>query len=58
MIKFVTVLLAVAAALSAVASEPFIGTLRNTKGKPIKGVKVFLHTPKDDVKHRSMGRCS
>lgn len=52
---FVTALLAVAAAFSAVASEPFIGTLRNTKGKPVKGVKVFLHTPKDAVKSNKNG---
>lgn len=52
---FVTVLLAVAAALSAVASEPFIGTLRNTRGKPIKGVKVYLHNPKDAVKSDKKG---
>lgn len=52
---FVTALLAVAAALSAVATEPFIGTLRNTKGKPVKGVKVFLHTPKDAVKSDKNG---
>lgn len=52
---FVTALLAVAAALSAVASEPFIGTLRNTRGKPIKGVKVYLHNPKDAVKSDKKG---
>ena len=42
-------------ALSAGASYPFIGTLRNTKGKPIKGVKVFLHTPKDAVRSDKNG---
>lgn len=52
---FATALLAVAAAFSAVASEPFIGTLRNTKGKPIKGVKVYLHNPKDAVKSDKKG---
>lgn len=52
---FVTALLAVAAAFSAVASEPFIGTLRNTRGKPIKGVKVYLHNPKDAVKSDKKG---
>lgn len=52
---FATALLAVAAAFSAVASEPFIGTLRNTRGKPIKGVKVYLHNPKDAVKSDKKG---
>ncbi|MDE5647855.1 MAG: TonB-dependent receptor plug domain-containing protein [Muribaculaceae bacterium] len=47
---FMTALLAVVAAFSIVASEPFIGTVRNTKGKPIKGVKVYVENPNDAVK--------
>ena len=43
-------LLLVVSALAAGATEPFIGTLRNTKGKPVKGVKVYLHNHKDAVK--------
>lgn len=45
-----TALLAVVAAFSIVASEPFIGTVRNTKGKPVKGVKVYVENPNDAVK--------
>lgn len=53
--RFASFMLAVAAVLTAMASEPFIGTLRNTRGKPVKGVKVFLHTPKDAVKSNKNG---
>ncbi len=55
MFRFLFFLILVSAALSAGASYPFIGTLRNTKGKPIKGVKVFLHTPKDAVRSDKNG---
>lgn len=56
MIKpFTYLLITIATTLSANASEPFIGTLRNTKGKPIKGVKVYVHTPKDAVKSDKKG---
>lgn len=56
--RFLFSLILAMATFATGATEPFIGTLRNTRGKPVKGVKVFLHTPKDAVKHRSMGRCS
>ncbi len=55
MFRFLFFLILVSAALSAGASYPFIGTLRNTKGKPVKGVKVFLHTPKDAVRSDKNG---
>ena len=55
MFRFLFFLILASAALSAGASYPFIGTLRNTKGKPIKGVKVFLHTPKDAVRSDKNG---
>lgn len=53
--RFLFSLILVVSALAAGASEPFIGTLRNTSGKPVKGVKVFLHTPKDAVKSNKNG---
>ncbi len=55
MFRFLFFLILASAALSAGASYPFIGTLRNTKGKPVKGVKVFLHTPKDAVRSDKNG---
>ena len=50
MFRFLFFLILASAALSAGASYPFIGTLRN-----IKGVKVFLHTPKDAVRSDKNG---
>ena len=55
MCKLLFSLLLVVSALAAGATEPFIGTLRNTKGKPVKGVKVYLHNPKDAVKSDKNG---
>lgn len=55
MCRLLLSLLLAVSALAAGATEPFIGTLRNTKGKPVKGVKVFLHTPKDAVKSDKNG---
>lgn len=45
-----TALLSATAALSIAASEPFIGTIRSTLGKPVKGVKVYMENPDDVVK--------
>ena len=53
--RFLFSLILAMATFAAGATEPFIGTLRNTRGKPVKGVKVFLHTPKDAVKSDKNG---
>ena len=53
--RFLFFLILVSAALSAGASEPFIGTLCNTKGRAIKGVKVYVHNPKETVKSGKKG---
>ena len=52
---FISFMLAVAAVLTAIASEPFIGTLRNTRGRAMKGVKVYVTNPKDVVKSDKKG---
>lgn len=36
-------------------SDTFIGTLRNTKGQPLKGIKVYVNDPKDAVKSDKKG---
>lgn len=53
--RFLFSLILAMATFATGATEPFIGTLRNTRGKPVKGVKVFLHTPKDAVKSDKNG---
>ena len=52
---FISFILAAVATLGTVASEPFIGTLRNTKGRAMKGVKVYVTNPKDAVKSDKRG---
>ena len=52
---FISFILAAVATLGTVASEPFIGTLRNTKGRAMKGVKVYVTDPKDAVKSDKKG---
>ncbi|MDE6645213.1 MAG: carboxypeptidase-like regulatory domain-containing protein [Muribaculaceae bacterium] len=37
------------------ASEPFIGTLRSTNGRAMKGIKVFVDNPKEAVKSDKNG---
>ena len=56
MIRYLTtVLLSIAVALSIAASEPFIGTIRSTRGKPVKGVKVYVENPENVVKTNRKG---
>ena len=56
MTRFITsFLFAAVAGLTLMASEPFIGTLRNTKGHPIKGIKVYLNDSREVVKSDKNG---
>ncbi|MDE6544357.1 MAG: TonB-dependent receptor plug domain-containing protein [Muribaculaceae bacterium] len=56
MIRFFAALIfAAVAGLTLMASEPFIGTLRNTKGQPLKGIKVYLNDSREVVKSDKNG---
>ncbi|MDE6543725.1 MAG: carboxypeptidase-like regulatory domain-containing protein [Muribaculaceae bacterium] len=53
--RFASFIFAVAAVLTVMASEPFIGTLRSTNGRALKGIKVFVDNPKEAVKSDKNG---
>ena len=56
MTRFITsFLFAAVAGLTLMASEPFIGTLHNTKGQPLRGIKVYLNASRDAVKSDKNG---
>ncbi|MDE6544356.1 MAG: TonB-dependent receptor plug domain-containing protein [Muribaculaceae bacterium] len=52
---FISFMLAAVAGLTLMASEPFIGTVRNTRGRAMKGVKVYVTNPKKAVKSDKKG---
>ena len=59
MTRFITsFLFAAVAGLTLMASEPFIGTLCNTKGHPLKGIKVYLNDSREAVKSDKNGEFS
>ena len=51
----ITLLISVFCVITQSASEPFIGTLRSTTGKPLKGVKVYVQNKKNTVKSDKKG---
>ena len=51
----IIVIFLLAVAVSALADEPFIGTLRSTMGNPIKGAKVYVQNKKNAVKSDKKG---
>ncbi len=53
--RLISLIFAVATVLTVIASEPFTGTLRNTKGQPLKGVKVYVNESRDAVKSDKNG---
>lgn len=54
--KFITLLLAIATAGAALASEPFNGLLLDLDGKPVKGAKIYVHNPKQYAKSDKKGQ--
>lgn len=48
--------LAAVTTLAVSASEPLVGTFCNTKGKPVKGIKVYVHSIEDAVKSDKRGK--
>ena len=51
----IIVIFLLAVAVSALADEPFIGTLRSTMGNPIKGAKVYVQNKKNAIKSDKKG---